>query len=350
MIAKPSYKITPDILFLVGRIGEAIGRAEEAGVLRDVRLRRTNRIRAIRSSLAIEGYTLNEEEISAIRDGKPVAAPTRDIQEVRGAIKAYDQYRQWNPASEFDLLRAHQVLMAGVPDTPGQYRRTSVGIMDGGENHHISPPAESVPRHMANLLAWLGDTDEHPLIASAVFHYEFEFIHPFQDGNGRMGRLWQTLILTRWKSLFASIPIESLVHANQEDYYRAIRQRSAEGARTSFIVFMLGIILEALEVFGASDQADDQVSDQVSDQHFDQVSDQVKQLIAALGTGPRSAAELMGTMGLLHRPTFRKNYLHPAISAGLMEMTRPESPTAKNQKYRLAAKGREVLEGLGVGQ
>ena len=293
MIAKPSYTITPDIPFLVERIGEAIGRAEAAGVLRDVRLRRTNRIRAIRSSLAIEGDTLSEEEISAIRDGKPVAAPTRDIQEVRGAIKAYDQYQQWNPTSEFDLLRAHQILMAGLPDTPGQYRRTSVGIMDGGENHHISPPAESVPRHMANLLAWLGDTDEHPLIASAVFHYEFEFIHPFQDGNGRMGRLWQTLILTRWKSLFASIPVESLVHARQDDYYKAIRQSSAAGARTSFIVFMLEIILEALEVFGASDQVGDQVDDQVSIQETDQVSDQVTQLIAALRTGSKSAAELM---------------------------------------------------------
>ena len=220
MIEKPPYAITADILFLVERIGAAIGRAEAAGVSRDVRLRRTNRIRTIRGSLAIEGNTLSEEEISSILDGKPVAAPLRDIQEARNAIKAYDQYRQWDPASEVDLLQAHQILMAGLLDAPGQYRRTGVGVMGGGVIHHIGPPAEYVPQHMANLLAWLGDTDEHPLIASSVFHYEFEFIHPFEDGNGRMGRLWQTLILTRWKSLFASIPVESLVHARQDDYYR----------------------------------------------------------------------------------------------------------------------------------
>ena len=245
MIEKPPYAITADILFLVERIGAAIGRAEAAGVSRDVRLRRTNRIRTIRGSLAIEGNTLSEEEISSILDGKPVAAPLRDIQEARNAIKAYDQYRQWDPASEADLLQAHQILMTGLLDAPGQYRRTGVGVMGDGVIHHIGPPAEYVPQHMANLLAWLGDADEHPLIASSVFHYEFEFIHPFEDGNGRMGRLWQTLILTRWKSLFASIPVESLVHARQDDYYRAIRQSSAAGASTSFIVFMLEIVLEA---------------------------------------------------------------------------------------------------------
>ena len=338
MIEKQPYAITADILFLVERIGAAIGRAEAAGVSRDARLRRTNRIRTIRGSLAIEGNTLSEEEISSILDGKPVAAPLRDIQEARNAIKAYDQYRQWDPASEADLLQAHQILMAGLLDVPGQYRRTGVGVMGGGVIHHIGPPAEYVPQHMANLLAWLGDADEHPLIASSVFHYEFEFIHPFEDGNGRMGRLWQTLILTRWKSLFASIPVESLVHARQDDYYRAIRQSSAAGASTSFIVFMLEIILEALRVSGVNDQVSDQVSDQVA------------RLIAALGTGSRSAVELMGIIGLSHRPTFRKNYLHPAMSAGLVEMTRPESPTAKNQKYRLAVRGRGVVEGLDGGR
>ncbi len=328
MIEKPPFTITADILSLVERIGEVIGRVEAAGVSRDVRLRRNNRIRTIRGSLAIEGNTLSEEEISTILDGKPVAAPLRDIQEARNAIKAYDRYQQWNPVGESDLLQAHRILMAGLLDAPGQYRRTGVGVMGGGVIHHIGPPAESVPSHMANLLAWLGDTDEHPLIASSVFHYEFEFIHPFEDGNGRMGRLWQTLILTRWKSLFASIPVESLLHARQDDYYGAIRKSSAEGASTSFVVFMLEIILEALRVSGVSDQ----------------VSDQVAQLVAALGTGAKSAVELMGAMGLSHRPTFRKNYLRPAMSSGLVEMTHPESPTAKNQKYRLTIRGKEVLE------
>ena len=347
MIAKPSYTITSDILFLIERIGEAIGRAEAAGFLHNVRLRRINRVRMIRSALAMEGDTLSEEQISAVRDGKPVVAPDRDIQEVRGVMKTYDQYQQWNPASEFDLLRAHQVLMAGLPDTPGQYRRTGFGGMNGRENDHTRPSAESVPRHMANLLAWLGDTPEHPLIASSVFHYEFQFIHPFEEGSERMGRFWQTLILTHWKSLFASIPIERMLHARQDEYYRSVRQRSAEGDRTSFVVFMLGIILESLETFGVSDQVDDQVYNQIQSQEnnqtSDQVSDQVKRLITALGPGSRSAVELMRAMGLSHRPTFRQNYLHPAMSAGLVAMTHPESPTAKNQKYRLTVRGREML-------
>ena len=180
---------------------------------------------------------------------------------------------------------------------------------------------------LADLLAWLGSTGEHPLVASSVFHYEFEFIHPFEDGNGRMGRLWQTLILTWWKALFAHIPIESLIHTRQGDYYRAIRQSSAEGASTSFVALMLDTILEALRSAAVCDQAVDQVA----------------RLIAALQGDPKTTAQLMAELGLSHRPTFRNNYIHPVIAAGVVEMTRPESPTAKNQTYRLTARGRDRI-------
>jgi Fic family protein len=322
-IEKPPYTIAPDILFRIEEIGEAIGRA--TGIVQDLRLRRINRILTVRGSLAIEGNVLSEEQVSTILDGKPVVAPLRDIQEARNAIKAYDQYQQWDPASEADLLRAHEVLLGGLLDAPGHYRRTGIGVM-GGAVQHIGPSPRRVPQLMANLLAWLGSTAEHPLIASSVFHYEFEFIHPFEDGNGRLGRLWQTLILTRWKPLFAHIPVESLVYARQGDYYQAIRQSSAAGESTPFIAFMLKIILAALQTPTASDQ----------------VSDQVARLLAILRTGPKTAAELLAALGLSHRPTFRKNYLRPALSAGLVEMTRPESPTAKNQQYRLAVRGRKM--------
>ena len=328
MTENPPYTITSNILDLVERIGEAIGRAEESAASTDLRLRRINRIRAIRGSLAIEGNRLSETQISALLDGKPVVAPLREIHEARNAIKAYEQYPQWEPATETDLLSAHEVLMAALVDAPGRYRRGGVVVGGAGEVHHIGPPADRVPHLMSNLLSWLGSTDEHPLIASSVFHYEFEFIHPFEDGNGRMGRLWQTLILTRWRPLFADVPVESLIHARQGEYYEAIRASSAKGESTPFITFMLETIFEAVRHLQTSDQAGDQVTDQVV------------RLLASLQEGPKTATELMAGLGLSHRPTFRSNYIRPAIAAALVEMTRPESPTAKNQKYRLTARGR----------
>ena len=324
MRTTPPYTITSTILDLSERVGEAIGRAEEAAVRASLRLRRSNRIRTIQGSLAIEGNTLTEEQISTILEGKPVAAPLREIQEVRNAIKTYEQFPQWNPASETDLLSAHEMLMAGLLDAPGRYRRGGIAVTGAGEVHHIGPPASRLPQLMSNLPSWLGGTSEHPLLASSVFHYEFEFIHPFEDGNGRMGRLWQTLILTRWKSLFADVPVEGLIHARQSEYYQAIRESSARGESTPFIVFMLEAILEALRDFSATGQ----------------VTDQVARLLAELRNGPKTATELMAAFGLSHRPTFRNNYIRPALSAGLVEMTLPESPTASNQKYRLTVRGR----------
>ena len=229
-------------------------------------------------------------------------------------------------------MDAHGVLMGGPIDTPGQYRRGGVVVAGSGRVKHIGPLPERVSGLMSDLLGWLRGTEEHLLISSSVFHYEFEFIHLFEDGNGRMGRLWQTLILTRWKALFAHLPFESLIHARQQDYYHVIRQSSARGESTPFIDFMLEILLEAVRL------------PQVSDQETDQVSDQVAKLLNALRKGPGTATELMKEMGLSHRPTFRRNYLHPAISMGLIEMTRPESPTARNQKYRLTSHGRREQE------
>ena len=337
-----NYTITPTILARIEEIGEAIGRAKGMGVVRDLRLRRINRIQTIRGSLAIEGNVLSEEQISTILDGKPVAGPLKDLQEARNAIAAYDRYATWNPGSERDLLTAHGVLMAGLLQSPGRYRLGPIVVMGEGQVEHIGPPARRVPGLMTNLMTWVGTTDEYPLITSSVFHYEFEFIHPFDDGNGRLGRLWQTLILTRWKHLFADVPVESLVHARQNEYYRAIQQSSEAGEGTSFVEFMLGVILEALLPVSSSHQ----VTDQVTDQATDQVTDQVARLLSALRESPKAASTVMAEIGLSHRPSFRSNYLRPAMSAGLVEMTRPDSPTAKNQQYRLTRLGRCVLLGI----
>ena len=310
------------------RLGEAIGRAE-AAVSTDLRRRRINRIRRIRGSLAIEGNTLTEAQIATILDGKPVVAPLREVQEVRNAIRAYDEYRHWNPADEAHLLRAHEILMAGLLDVPGHYRRGPVAVMGQGEVQHLGPPADRVPHLMANLLEWLRATGEHPLVASSVFHYEFEFIHPFEDGNGRLGRLWQTLILSRWHPLFADVPVESLIHARQNEYYEAIRESSARGESTSFIAYMLDTILAAL----------------LTPQETPQVTPQVKRLLFVL-EGEMSRREILHALGLSDRKSLRQRYLLPALERGYVEMTHPDTPHVRNQKYRLTPRGRELRRGV----
>ena len=322
---RPPYSITSRILARAEEIGEAIGRAEATAVAQDLRLRRINRIRSIRGSLAIEGNRLSEDQISTILDGEPVVGPLRDIQEARNAIEVYDRYQEWDPTSESHLLRAHEVLMRALLDAPGRYRTSRVVVMGDDEVQHIGPPARRVPGLMADLLEWLGGTEEHPLVASSVFHYEFEFIHPFEDGNGRMGRLWQTLILTRWNPLFAAVPVESLIHASQGDYYRAIRESSAQGESTKFVEFMLDAILAALQTPQATPQA----------------TPQVGRLLSVL-KGSMSRRQIQAALGLRDRKSLRLRYLLPALRGGYIEMTRPDAPSAANQRYRLTALGRRL--------
>ena len=244
---RPPFTITPQILNLVAGISEAVGRltaiAEQTSALR---LRRINRVRTIQGSLAIEGNTLSEAQITAILDGQRVIAPPREVQEVKNALAAYDFFGTWRPASETDVLEAHRILMSGLIDEAGRYRSGGVGVMAGQRVVHMAPPAGRVSQLMGDLFSWLAATDVHPLIAASVFHYEFEFIHPFADGNGRMGRLWQSLILAHWNPLFADMPVESLVFDHQQKYYQALQESSGQADSAPFITFMLQMILETL--------------------------------------------------------------------------------------------------------
>jgi Fic family protein len=323
---EPQYTLTEGIVSLVGRISEAVGRFSASGE-QSLRLRRANRIRTIHGSVAIEGNTLSEEQITAILQGRRVIAPPREILEVENALKAYDQMSKWEPEKESDLLSAHAVLMSGLLEDAGRYRRKSAGIMGKEGVMHIAPPADRLPFLMKELLAWLESSELHPLVAGAVFHYEFEFIHPFADGNGRLGRLWQTVILSRWNPIFADIAVENMIYARQQEYYSAINRSSAENNCTPFIEYMLDVILQTAG----------------TDQVTDHVSDQVKRLLKALAQQQLSAAELMRTLGLSHRPTFRKNYLQPALESGLIAMTQPDSPRSPTQKYLLTEKGKAIL-------
>ncbi len=322
MSYQPPYTLTDEIISLVAEIGGFLGSirlqlSEESAL----RLRRINRIRSVTGSLAIEGNTLSEEQVTAILDGKRVIAPPREVREASNALAAYEQMADWNPMQESDLLTAHRVMMLGLIDSAGIYRQGGVGIMAGDEVQHIAPPPSQVARLMADLFQWVASTNAHALIASSVFHYEFEFIHPFADGNGRMGRLWQTLLLSRWQPLFSDIPVESLIHDHQADYYRALRQATDQTDCAPFILFMLMMIRDALTV-------------STIDQVIDQVTDQVKNLLAVMEEGYLSTKELMERLSLSHRPTFRDNYLNPALQLGLIEMRDPGSPRSPQQKYR----------------
>ncbi len=314
---KPPYTITPIIVSLVAQISEKLGQLSVLETQENsLYLRRINRIRTIQGSLAIEGNTLTEAQITAVLDGKAVIAPPREVQEVRNAIKAYEKLTQWRPTSQQDLLDAHQTLMQGLIDDVGQYRNTGVGVMKGKEVIHIAPSAERVNKLMSDLFDWLVRSDEHPLILSSIFHYEFEFIHPFADGNGRMGRLWQTLILSQWQDIFSYLPVESLVYAHQNDYYLALQQSTKQADSAPFIEFILQMILDSCN------------------EDTPQVSPQVKRLILIIN-GEMSKEELMLVLSLKDAKSFRQRYLLPAISNNLIEMTQPDKPNSPTQKYRL---------------
>lgn len=239
---QPPYTLTGAIVSLVADIGELLGRFEALQERSPLRLRRVNRIRTIAGSLAIEGNTLSEAQITAILDGKAVIAPPREILEARNALAVYEALPRWNPQAEADLLAAHRQLMQGLIDSAGYYRNGGVGVMAGQQVLHMAPPASQVHRLMHERFAWLGTCSEHPLIVSSVFHYEFEFIHPFADGNGRMGRLWQTLLLSRWRPRLAHLPVESLVHRHQAEYYAALQAGNDRSNSAPFIEFMLRMI------------------------------------------------------------------------------------------------------------
>ena len=248
MSYEPPFKITSKAINLISQISEKIGEISTLeNTERTVQLRKKNRIRTIHSSLAIENNSLTIEQITAIIEGKRVLGPPNEIQEVKNAVQAYELLLNLNPYKQKDLLKAHQLMMNDLVKNNGKYRKGGVGIFDGKEVVHVAPPADRVPFLMNDLFDWLKSSDAHPLIKSCVFHYEFEFIHPFEDGNGRMGRLWQTVILTEWKPIFAWLPIETLIKENQKLYYKALGISDNNADSTEFIEFMLSIILKTIK-------------------------------------------------------------------------------------------------------
>jgi Fic family protein len=328
---QPPFQITPVILTLVADISEQLGRwsavldhVDEALV---PELRRGNRLRTIQASLAIEHNSLSLEQVTAVLEGKRVLGLPREIQEVRNAFAAYEQLPSFQPYKLKHVLTAHGQLMFGLVDDAGQWRHSGVGIYRDKQLMHMAPPDSQVPRLMGDLLAWLETMPVHPLVASCVFHYEFEFIHPFSDGNGRMGRLWQTLILSQWKAELAYLPVETVIRHQQAQYYAALSAADKASDATGFVEYMLKALLSAMqEVVEAPSRH--QVGTK-SELNAEQLQ------VLSKFDGDMSITALMNILKRTDRSKFRSQILNPLMAAGLVEQTIPEKPTSSKQKYRL---------------
>ena len=253
---KPPYQITHSILTRTASISEKIGAIKSYFLEKpSPLLRKQNKIKTIHSSLKIEGNTLTQEQVTAIIENKRVIGPQKDIKEVLNAVKVYDQLALFDPISSKSFLSAHKLLLDGLIENPGKYRNQNVGIFQGSKVAHIAPPPGNVPLLMKDLFSYLKNKDEMTLIKSCVFHYETEFIHPFLDGNGRMGRLWQTVILMKEYPVFEYLPFETLISHTQKEYYDVLSKCDNKGDSTEFIEYMLNIIDSSLsELLGSNNR------------------------------------------------------------------------------------------------
>ena len=322
----PPFTITPTMLSLVAEIAEKTGRISGYRTFETKpHLRRNNRIRSIHSSLAIEANSLSLDEVRSVLSGKTVLGPEKEIQEVKNAYRAYDMLGSFDPYSLRDLQTLHGVMTYLTVQDSGRFRTHDEGVFNGDICVFMAPPPQFVPSHMEALFSWIRDAKEtvHPLILSSVFHYEFVFIHPFSDGNGRMARLWQTALLSEWKPVFRYLPLESRIHEFQDGYYAAIEASHVAGNSNAFIEFMLDKINLTL------DWALQQVSERDAS-----LSAEVQKLLDAMEFGTSyTALQLMGMLGLKSKDNFRKLYLAPALEKGLIAMGIPDKPTSRNQTY-----------------
>ena len=313
----PPFNITDEILWLVSEISEQVGvlNAVFGTRLPSPMLCKENQIKTIHSSLAIEHNSLSLQQVTDVINGKHVLGAPNEIQEVKNAIQAYQLMKSLDAFQEADLLRAHKLMMADLVDNAGQYRKGGVGVFAGEQCIHMAPPADRVPTLMADLFEWINQTDTHPLVSSCVFHYEFEFIHPFMDGNGRMGRYWQTILLSRWKGIFAWLPVETIVKQHQQDYYNAIAQSDAQGESTAFIAFMLRCILQSVK---EQQKVTDKVAYKVTDKSEDKLLNiiretpsvtipQLMQMLSMSDSGVRKILRKLQQQGRLVRIGANKN-------------------------------------------
>lgn len=323
---RPPFTITNEMLSYVASISEKIGHiAATSNLEAKPHLRKNNRIKSIHSSLKIEANSLSLGQVRDVINGKIVLGELKEIQEVKNAYEAYACISEIEPYSIKDIKRFHGIMTKYVVEEAGDFRRGEEGVFNGDQCIFMAPPAHLVPQLMDELFNWMqkASSSVHPLILSSVFHYEFVFIHPFSDGNGRMARLWHTAILSKWKPIFEYIPIESRIEKFQEEYYDAIAKCHVAGESTIFIEFMLSQIDKIL----------DDMSVQISED-TEYLSEYIKKLLDVMEYDiPYTGKVLMEKLGLKSREGFRRNYLHPAVEMKLIRMTIPDKPNSRNQRY-----------------
>lgn len=322
----PPYTISNKMFELVSEISEKVGRITSHKELESKpHLRRNNRIRSINSSLKIEANSLSLSDVRDVINGHLVLGDQKEIQEVKNAYVAYEKIPEIDPTSISDLKRIHGILTYRTARESGVFRKGDEGVLSGSECIFVAPPPHMVNELMRDLMQWVKENEGviHPLILSAIFHYEFVFIHPFADGNGRMARLWHTVLLYRWRSVFEYIPLESQIERFQNEYYDAIAVCHTKDNSDIFIEFMLDMINQIL----------DEVVLQVNRSNSE-VSEYVKRMLAVTEYEvPYTSNSIMEALGLKSKETLRKNYINPAMELGLIKMTLPDKPNSRNQRY-----------------
>lgn len=323
---QPPFHITNSMLMYVSSISEKVG---EINILQNMEakphLRKNNRIKSVHASLKIEANSLSLGQVRDVIEGHLVLGEQKEIQEVKNAYAAYQELEKVDPYSLEDLKRLHGIMTRYTVEESGSFRKGEEGVFNGDQCIFMAPPARMVPGLMTDLFDWMEREQKtvHPLILSSVFHYEFVFIHPFADGNGRMARLWHTAILSKWKPVFVYIPIESQIEKFQDDYYKAIADCHKAGNSDAFIEFMLKQIEDILE----------EISGQPAEEG-EPLTEYVKKMLAVMEFGvPYTSRAIMDKLGLKSKETFRKNYLGPAMALKMVEMTIPDKPRSRNQRY-----------------
>ncbi|MDR1728164.1 MAG: Fic family protein [Acidobacteriota bacterium] len=337
MANKPPYTITEKAADYLAKIVETVTRLEYGtGFKRDIRLHRENRVRTIHSSLAIEGNSLTLGEVTAIIEGRIVAGKQTEVKEVKNAYEAYDKIMTFDPYAVKDFLNAHKLMMQGLVAEAGKFRSGDVGVFDGDVAAHIGARPQFVPGLIRDLFDWAKESELHPCLKSAILHYEIETIHPFADGNGRMGRLWQTLLLAKWNSIFAWIPMESVMYEKRPQYYQAIEAARNANDSGVFIEFTFSAVLDTI-----TDQEKHQVEHE--DKHQVELSDTQIDVLKSLEGKTLSRKEVFSTIGLNGDSRAFKRHIEPLIEAELVEMTVPDKPNSRLQRYRLTESCKAAL-------